>query len=111
MSYFAVIREAGPGWSDGGVAAQPDVANHAAFMNNLAGEGFVRLAGPLGGSETGRMRVLLILNADDEDEIRHRLTDDPWVRTDRLVITSIESWNPIVGAERLSALHGRGLTR
>ena len=42
MSYFAVIREAGPGWSDGGVAAQPDVANHAAFMNNLAGEGFVQ---------------------------------------------------------------------
>jgi uncharacterized protein YciI len=106
MSYFAVIREASAGWTEGGVAAQPDVADHAAFMNDLAEEGFLLFAGPLGGSEAGRLRVLLILNADDEDEIRLRLTDDPWVRTDRLVITSIEPWTPIVGAERLSAVAG-----
>jgi uncharacterized protein YciI len=103
MSLYSVIREAGPGFLDGGTAAQPDVADHAAFMNGLAEQGLVLLAGPLAGTETGRIRALLIMNAAGEDEIRHRLDDDPWVRTDRLVITSIEPWNVIVGAERLAA--------
>jgi uncharacterized protein YciI len=104
MSYYAVSREAGPGWNDGGIADQPDVADHAAFMNRLADEGFVLFAGPLAGTETARLRVLLIVDSEDEDEIRHRLADDPWVPTDKLVTTSIEPWNLIVGAERLSAL-------
>jgi uncharacterized protein YciI len=102
MSYFAVIREAGPGWSDGGIAGQPAVNDHAGFMNALAEEGFVLFAGPLAGTESGRLRALLIVDAETEDEIRRRLVDDPWVHTDRLVITSIEAWNLIVGAERLS---------
>jgi len=104
MSYFAVIREAGPGWTEGGIAAQPGVADHAAFMNDLAEEGFVLFAGPLAGTDNGRLRALLIVKADHDDEIRRRLADDPWVRTDRLAITSIEPWNLIVGGERLSAL-------
>jgi uncharacterized protein YciI len=102
MSYFAVSREAGPGWTDGGIAGQPAVKDHAGFMDALADEGFVLFAGPLAGTESGRLRALLIVDADTEDEIRRRLADDPWVHTDRLVITSIEPWNLIVGAERLS---------
>jgi len=103
MSSFAVIREAGPGWIDGGIAGQPAVSDHAGFMNALADEGFVLFAGPLAGTESGRLRALLIVDAETEDGIRRRLADDPWVHTDRLVITSIEPWNVIVGAERLSA--------
>jgi len=103
MSYYAVIREAGPGWIEGGIAAQPDVADHAAFMNNLADEGLVLFAGPLAGTETGRLRALLIMEANTEREIRERLADDPWVHTDRLAIARIEPWNLIVGTERLSA--------
>jgi len=104
MSYYAVIREAGPSWTDGGIAEQPDVADHAAFMNDLAGEGFVLFAGPLAGTENGLLRALLILEADGDDEIRDRLADDPWTRTDRLVVTRIERWNVVVGAQRLAAL-------
>ena len=104
MSHYAVIREAGPGWTEGGIAAQPGVGDHAAFMNDLADEGFVLFAGPLAGTENGRLRALLIVEAGHDDEIRRRLAADPWVRTDRLVITSIDPWNLIVGAERLSAL-------
>jgi uncharacterized protein YciI len=101
MSYYAVIREAGPGWSDGGITAQPDVGDHAAFMNNLADEGLVLFAGPLAGTETARVRALLIMEASTEGEIRERLADDPWVHTDRLAITRIEPCNLIVGTERL----------
>jgi hypothetical protein len=50
------------------------------------------------------VRALLIVNADSEDEIRNRLADDLWVHSDRLVFKSIEPWNLVVGAERLSAL-------
>jgi uncharacterized protein YciI len=103
LSYFAVIRQAGPGWTDGGIAGQPAVNDHAGFMNALADEGFVLFAGPLAGTESGgRLRALVIVDAGTEDEIRRRLADDPWVHSDRLVITSIEPWNLIVGAERLS---------
>ena len=104
MSAYAIIREAGPGWTDGGIADQSDVADHAAFMNDLADEGFLLFAGPLAGSEGGRVRALLIVGAESEDEIRSRLADDPWVRSDRLRFKSIEPWNLVVGAERLSAL-------
>jgi uncharacterized protein YciI len=104
MSHYVVIRDAGPGWIDGGIAAQPDTADHAAFMNALADEGFVLFAGPLAGTETGRLRVLLIVDADGEDDIRNRLAHDPWVRAERLAISTIEQWNLIVGAERLAAM-------
>jgi uncharacterized protein YciI len=103
MSLFAVTREAGPGWTDGkGAFEQPAVNDHAAFMNALGGEGFLLFAGPLAGSELDRIRVLLIADADSETDVRGRLADDPWERTQRLVTTSVEQWNLLVGAERVS---------
>lgn len=107
MSYYAVIREAGPGWVDGGIAAQPDVADHAGFMNGLADEGIVLFAGPLAGTETARVRALLVMDAAAEAEIRRRLADDPWARNERLAITRIERWNLIVGADRLAVPAGQ----
>jgi uncharacterized protein YciI len=106
MSYFTVIREAGPAWTDGnGITEQPAVSDHANFMNALADEGFILFGGPLAGSEHGRLRALLIINADSEAEIHRRLADDPWVPIKQLVTTSIEPWSIFVGAERLSAAH------
>jgi uncharacterized protein YciI len=79
------------------------VNDHAAFMNDLADEGFVLFAGPLAGSEHDRIRVLLIAEAASEADIHRRLADDPWARQQRLVTTSVEPWNLFVGAERLGA--------
>ena len=102
MSYFAVIREAGPGWTPGkAMLEQPGVNHHAVFMNELAQSGVVLVAGPLAGTEHGRLRALLIINAEREAEIHARLADDPWTTARRLQITSIESWHPLVGAEHL----------
>jgi uncharacterized protein YciI len=104
MSYFAVTRAAGSGWALGkGALEQPGASDHAAFMNGLAGQGFVLLAGPLAGSESGRLRALLIVDAANEAEIRTRLADDPWTATERLELTSIEPWNVFVGAERIAS--------
>lgn len=104
MSYFVVTREAGPAWTDGkGITEQPAVSDHAAFMNALADQGFVLYGGPLAGTEQGRVRALLIVNADSEAEIRRRLADDPWASTEQLQTVSIETWNVFVGAERIHA--------
>ena|SRR5947209_8314613 len=100
MSTFAVVREAGPGWAAGGIYEQPTVNDHAAFMNRLGDEGFVLAAGPLAGTECGRVRVLMIADAEDEAEIHRRLTDDPWVQTGQLVTASIEPWRILVGTAR-----------
>jgi uncharacterized protein YciI len=106
MSYFAVIREAGPGWADGlGAMEQPGVSDHAGFMNGLAEEGVVLFAGPLAGTEPGRFRALLIFDAETEAEIKRRLADDPWHCAERLQVTQIEPWTILVGAERLQSAH------
>jgi uncharacterized protein YciI len=103
VSYFAVVREAGPTWTHGGgIGDQPALGDHAAFMDGLADDGFVVVAGPLAGTEDGRLRVLLVVDAASEAEIRDRLADDPWAQAERLVIASVESWNLLVGAARLA---------
>ena len=103
MSYYAVTRNAGPAWTDGkGAFEQPGASNHAAFMNTLAGDDLILFAGPLAGSEHGRIRVLLIADAPSEDDIRRLLADDPWELTQRVVTTTIEPWNLLVGAHRLT---------
>jgi uncharacterized protein YciI len=102
MSLFAIIREAGPGWTDGkGTFEQPAINDHAAFMKSLADEGFVLLTGPLAVSEHDRLPVLLIAEVASEADINHRPADDPWERAQRLVTTSIEAWNLLVGTARL----------
>ena len=103
MSLYAVVREAGPGWTDGsGAFDQPGVNEHAAFMNRLADDGFVLYAGPLAGSELDRIRALLIVDASNDSEIQRRLADDPWADDGHLVVTSVEAWTLFVGAERLA---------
>jgi len=77
------------------------VSEHAAFLNGLASEGFLLFGGPLAGSENGRVRALLIVDAKSEADIHRRLADDPWVATERIVTTSVEPWKILVGAERL----------
>jgi uncharacterized protein YciI len=104
MTLFAVTREAGPGWTNGlGAFEQPAVSEHAAFMNNLADEGFLLFAGPLAGSEHDRIRVLLIADAASEADVHQRLVDDPWVRTNQVSTTRVEPWILVVGAERIGA--------
>ena len=104
MSYFAVTRTAGPAWADGkGTFEQPDVNDHATFMNTLAEQGSVLFAGPLAGTEHGRIRVLLIMDVTDEAEVHRLLADDPWALAELIVVVSVEAWNVFVGAQRLAA--------
>ncbi|HKQ66257.1 MAG TPA: YciI family protein [Methylomirabilota bacterium] len=95
MPLFAVFRMRGPAWQDARpLEGQSDWAGHASFMNALAGEGFVRLGGPLEGSAD----VLLIVSAASADEVRARLAKDPWEGTGLLRTVRIAPWNLRLGA-------------
>jgi uncharacterized protein YciI len=108
MTHFLVHREAGAGWIPGkGALEQPGIAEHTAFMNELADRGVVLLAGPLAGSESDRIRAVLIVDADSEAKIHRQLAADPWTRTQQLRTVSVESWNVFVGGERLAAAEGQ----
>ena len=99
MSLFAVSREAGPAWIDGaGAFDQPGVGDHAGFMNDLAERGVICFAGPLAGTEAGRIRVLLIADGANETEIAEQLAGDPWEISQHIVTTRIEPWTLLVGS-------------
>jgi uncharacterized protein YciI len=72
---------------------QQDWTAHAAFMDTLAAEGFVALAGPLETTED----VLLIVRAESPTEIADRLREDPWHRDDLLRISRIAPWTIRLG--------------
>ena len=94
MTYFAVIREHGPGW-DGSrsLEEQEGWDEHAAVMDALVEDGFVILGGPLGDGE----RVLLAVRAQSAEAVRERLEADPWSPTGQLWTASVEPWTLRLG--------------
>jgi uncharacterized protein YciI len=99
VSLFAVSREAGPTWTEGkGAFDQEGVNEHAAFMNGLVDEGLIVAAGPLAGTDSGRIRVLLIADASNANEVVELLARDPWEQTKRIQTATIESWTLFAGA-------------
>ena len=94
-SYVAVRRIRGRAWDASlPMRAQAQWAEHAAFMNALATEGFVVLGGPVGSGE----EVLLIVNAPDEGTVRARLAADPWTASGLLDIKTVEPWTILLDA-------------
>lgn len=57
-------------------------------MDGLVLAGFVVLGGPLGYDHG----ALLLVESADEQDIRQRLEDDPWVRAGILRVGSVERW-------------------
>lgn len=73
-------------------------------MDALAQKGVLLFAGPLAGTEHGRLRVLLVADAKDEAEIHRHLADDPWLATQQLSTVSVEPWKLLIGEERLATV-------
>jgi uncharacterized protein YciI len=66
-------------------------------MNRGAAEGFFHFVGPLAGGP----RVLAIVSAPDEPDVRSRLEDDPWTPMGLLRTLTVEPWEVLVGNEEL----------
>jgi uncharacterized protein YciI len=95
MPLYAVIRTRGPAWQDSRpMESQADWGAHATFMNGLAAEGFVVLGGPLEGTRD----VLLIIRAETADDVRARLTRDPWAANELLHVVQVTPWTPRLGS-------------
>jgi len=92
---FAVVRSRGAAWNDSlPLEGQEGWQPHADFMNALHDEGFVAICGPLEGTRD----VLLIIRANDADEIAFRLESDPWSGMDLLRTTRITPWTLRLGS-------------
>src|SRR5919197_1058891 len=86
---FVVISSAGPNRDRSkGTREQPLWDEHAAFIDKLVTDGFISMGGPFvdeGGS-------MLIVNADDEGEVREKLKSDPWTEHGILKLESVKRW-------------------
>jgi uncharacterized protein YciI len=92
---FVVLRAHGAGWKESRpLEEQTDWPAHAAFMDALAGEGFVAFAGPLEGTSD----ALLVVRADDAAEVHRRLADDPWTRNGLLTTKACWPWTLRLGS-------------
>ncbi len=91
---FAVIRSRGPNWDSARrMEDQQDWQAHAVFMTALHADGFLPLVGPLEGTPD----VLLIACADDAEQVRALLADDPWTTSGLLRLTQVTPWTLRLG--------------
>jgi uncharacterized protein YciI len=95
--YYMVNEGRGPSWDPSRPRRQQaGWAEHAEFMDALAAEGFVVLGGPVGDG----VRVVLVVDAESEAEIRRRLAEDPWMPMGILTVESVEPWEVLLRAPR-----------
>jgi uncharacterized protein YciI len=86
---FVAISSAGPNRDlSKGTREQPFWTAHAAFIDRLVADGFIFMGGPLV-DEDGS---LLIFNAEDENEVREKMKNDPWLKRGILKLESIKRW-------------------
>ncbi len=95
MAHFVVINEQGPGWDDKRVMRkQKGWAEHATFMDTLEAERFVVLGGPL---KYSKHRAILIVSAPNEQVVRQRLAEDPWMQNGLLKNVDVYPWEILLG--------------
>ena len=86
---FVVISSGGPNRDlSKGTREQPFWDEHAEFVDQLVAQGFILMGGPLV-DEGG---ALLIFNAEDENEVKEKLKNDPWTKHGILKLESVKRW-------------------
>jgi uncharacterized protein YciI len=86
--WFVVERRSGPEWDPSRpLEEQSGWDAHADFMEGLVDTGFVVLGGPLADEH----RVILVIEAESEPEVRATLGRDPWSES-HLVVASVDRW-------------------
>jgi hypothetical protein len=86
--FFVVLRRSGSEWdASRPLEEQTGWAAHASYMEGLVDAGFVVLGGPL----VDELRVVLVVEAESEDDVRATLAGDPWSDS-HLRIDTIDRW-------------------
>jgi len=90
---FIAISSAGPNRDRSkGTREQPFWDEHAAFIDQLVADGFILMGGPLVDVREMPIGALLIVNAQDENEVREKLKNDPWFERGILKLENIKRW-------------------
>jgi hypothetical protein len=85
--FHVLIRQSGPEFESGEpLEAQSGWREHAEYMDALVEERFVLLGGPIGGG-----RVVHVVAAPSEDDLRATFARDPWSGS-HLVLESVDPW-------------------
>ena len=96
---FVVISSVGPNRDPlKGAREQPFWDEHAAFIDELVDRGFIFMGGPLLDEAGLPSGALLIVNADDENEVREILKNDPWFERGILKLESVNRWQIFIDA-------------
>jgi len=96
---FVAISSAGPNRdSSKGAREQPFWDEHAAFIDQPVEEGFILMGGPLLDERGMAQGALLIVKAEDENEVREKLKNDPWFEKGVLKLESLKRWQIFVDA-------------
>jgi uncharacterized protein YciI len=86
--FHVVVLRSGPEWDPTRpLEGQSDWPAHASFMDGLVADGFIVLGGPLADEH----RVVHVVEASSEEEIRATLARDPWSGS-HLVVEAIDPW-------------------
>ena len=94
---FVVISSAGPNRDfSKDTREQPFWGEHAAFIDALVDEGFILMGGPLV-DEGG---ALLVFNAEDENEVRETLKNDPWMQHGILKLEGVKRWQIFIDVRK-----------
>jgi uncharacterized protein YciI len=98
---FIAISSAGPNRDQSkGTREQPFWDEHAAFIDQLVADGFVLMGGPLVDEGVMPNGALLIVNAEDENEVREKLKNDPWFQGGILKLESVKRWQIFIDARK-----------
>jgi uncharacterized protein YciI len=95
-TFLVVLHRSGPEWDPSRpLEEQSGWDEHAAFMDGLVDDGFIVLGGPL----ADEYRVVHVVEAESETEVRAMFARDPWSET-QLRVGSIEQWTIRLDARR-----------
>jgi hypothetical protein len=85
-AFLVMLDRSGPEWDRSRpLEEQTGWPAHAKFMDGLVGAGFIVVGGPLG----DELRVVHIVDAESEHDVRHTFALDPWAGS-HLVVASVE---------------------
>ena len=97
---FAGIVQRSSGWDHSTPAQeQPGFEQHVSYMKGLEAEGFIALAGLMSDSND----VLFIFRAQSADDVRSRLSQDPWQQDGHARLVRLEEISINIGEPRPTA--------
>jgi uncharacterized protein YciI len=98
---FIVISSGGPNRDPSkGTREQPFWDDHVLFIDRLVDEGFILMGGPLVDEAGMPQGALLIVKAEDENEVREKIKNDPWFKRGILNLESVRRWEIFIDVRK-----------